>query len=75
MRDVGCGVRERGEGQMGERPVAASNGQYWRAIGASMVISNCFVAVKYLTNLDFDTALNAFQPEVRYTVSATTLEE
>jgi hypothetical protein len=75
MRDVGCGVRERGEGQMGERPVEASNGQYWREEKASMVISSCFMPVSYLTSRAIVTALNAFQAEVRYTGTITTLEE
>jgi hypothetical protein len=75
MRDVGCGVRERGEGQMGQRPVSASISQYWREKKASIVISSCFVPVRYITSRDFVTAFNAFQTEVRYTGIITTLEE
>ena len=31
---------------MGQRPVKASNGQYWRAKKASMAISSCSVSAK-----------------------------
>jgi hypothetical protein len=42
--------RERERGRTGERPVKASNGQYWRAKKASIVVSSCCVAVRYITS-------------------------
>jgi hypothetical protein len=56
MRDAGYEMRDngwemgrgrgRGGGQMGLRPVSASNGQYWRAIKASEVADKRVVYVE-----------------------------